>query len=510
MDAWTRESIRPLALLVVLGVTLGLAGFLRLDDLGQHPLHADEAVQGIKLEAFLEGGWFDYDAMEYHGPLPHYAAGALLAARGRWAAGEAPLGEVDLRLAPALVGVVVVGLVCWLAAVAWGSVGVLPAGLLAAVSTSLVFYSRYYIAETFLVAGTCLFLMGAARFLGGRGQGDCGLPWFWAAVAGVGGGLMHASKETCVLSFAAAAVAGFMVYGFGRVQRKLIWVGLASGLVVSVGIYSDGFRHWPDVWESVATYLRYLGRAGGGEGHEHPWWFYLQRYAWFRGGYLWTELGVFALGLVGFVVAWLRGNRMGKFLGVYAILLVALYSLIPYKTPWSVLPAFVAWFPLAGGVLAACRGMAQRAVWLVVVLVVSGHLFVQARRATHRMPTDPRNPYAYVHTSPSVLDLVAMIDALDAVAGGELKVVVADPWMAWPLPWYLRDRESVFFRESFPGEPSAPLLLAAQTVVPESGAGSAWEGYHQKVFGLRADLPMVLFVDRQLWRALLRSRGVAE
>ena len=103
-----KESIPVVSVVAVGCLTLLLAAFLRLDDLGLHAFHADEAVQGIKSEEFFGTGEFDYDPTEFHGPLPHQAAGVVLGATGRLAADSPQLGEADLRLAPALVGVLVV------------------------------------------------------------------------------------------------------------------------------------------------------------------------------------------------------------------------------------------------------------------------------------------------------------------------------------------------------------------------------------------------------------------
>lgn len=517
-------SIRAASAILAVLVTLVLAGVLRLDGLGEHPMHADEAVQATKFQTFLEDGWFDYDPEEYHGPLPHYLLRAGLSLGGwideRREREKFNLNAGLLRLVPAVTGVVVVALVGWMAFSVWGPVGLFPALLLASVSTSLVYYSRYFIAETFLLASTCLFVSALARFLAAEQPQDKDRRQvaggknviFWGLLAGVGAGLMHASKETCILSFAAAAVAGFAVYGAGRSQRRFLWVGVASGVFTSVAFYSDGFRHWPDVSESLTTYFRYLGRAGGGEGHNQPWWFYLQRYGWFRGGYVWSEVGVIALGCSGFIAAWRRGNRSGKFFGLYGVILFCFYSVIPYKTPWSVLPAFIVCFPLAGGIFTLHRKRAGRLAWLVILLIVSGHLVVQARRATHRMPTDPRNPYAYAHTSPAIFSLVDLVAEIDALRGADtpLKLVIVDPGMGWPLPWYFRDRKEIFFRESFPKHPTAPLVIVAINTLPDQGAGAAWQGYHEKLFGLRADLPLVFFIQEELWMALLEAREVAE
>ena len=60
----------------------------------------------------------------------------------------------------------------------------------------MVFFSRYFIHEMLLVFFTLLVVAAAWRYLQSR-------HWKWAVLTGLGLGLMHATKETCVLNFAA-------------------------------------------------------------------------------------------------------------------------------------------------------------------------------------------------------------------------------------------------------------------------------------------------------------------
>jgi len=514
------QNIGLFGLAIVLTIALAIAAFLRLDNLGDHPLHADEAVQGIKFEEFLDSGTFDYDPKEYHGPLPHYLGKATLAATGRpdrdFAGRRAPLSDEDLRLAPAICGILVVALLAWLAAICWGTAGVLPVVVLAAVSPSLVYYSRYWIAEMPFVLATCLFLIGTVRFfdvIGAKGDRKDGNPIPWAILAGVGAGLMHTAKETCVLSFTAAAIAAVVCWGISKKHHRGLLIGLVSGTLCSVALFSDFFRSWGDVGESIGTYFSYLKRAGGA-GHEHPWWFYLQRYGWFRGGYRWTEIAIFGFGMIGFIMSWVRGNRTVRFLGLYALILLGIYMVIPYKTPWSVLPAIIAWFPLAGWMTSQNRNTSERAVWLIVLIGFSIHLGIQARRATHKMPTDPRNPYAYVHTAPALFELLETLPELETarrringVASSKDSIpdiVVVDPLGAWPLPWYLRGLD-VDYLNTLPQAPKTPLTLVAGHVFPDP-LPTQWQTMHSTIYNLRSDAPFVLFIDSKVWAEFLAER----
>src|SRR5690606_37415432 len=69
-----------------------------------------------------------------------------------------------------------------------------------AVSTAMVYYSRYYIHEMLLVLVTFVTFAACWRYA-------CHPRAAWALVAGAGVGLMYATKETFVFALAAGAAA---------------------------------------------------------------------------------------------------------------------------------------------------------------------------------------------------------------------------------------------------------------------------------------------------------------
>ena len=186
----------PLSALVVL--LAGVALVLWSLSLDRRPMHNDEAVNGIKFGKLWEHGGYKYDPNEHHGPSIYYATLALNRLTG------APkdfdqFSESRLRLTTVLFGV---GLILLLPLVAdgLGRKATVWAALFTAVSPAMVFYSRYYIHEVLLVFFSFLALAAGWRYWRSRKIG-------WALLAGAGVGLMHATKETFVISIAAAALA---------------------------------------------------------------------------------------------------------------------------------------------------------------------------------------------------------------------------------------------------------------------------------------------------------------
>ncbi len=500
---------------------------LRLPQLDRRPVHADEAVHMWKFAELRWGPGYRYDPHEYHGPTLNYLTLPVVAAAGTPSFADTQAWHY--RLVPVLAGAALVPLLALLAP-ALGRGAAVLAGLCAAVSPALVFYSRYYIQETLLVCFTLVAIGAGWRFFRARCVG-------WALLAGVGAGLMHATKETCVLVAAALALAGIVVYGPWRPAARLPagtqrspWPGLVAGgvaaVLTSVTLFSALLTDAGGPLRSVATLATYAERAGGTP-HSGPWYQYLALVAYQhpRHGAVWTEAFVLDFAALGALAAfrprWFGGAervagdaRFVRFLAVYAAALLALYSAIPYKTPWCMLGPLHALTLLAGCGLAALIRIV-RPTWgrLALALLITGgvgHLAFQAWRAAGPLSADDRNPYVYAGTRRSVDDLVATLDRLAAVHpdGDRVRIdVVAEN--VWPLPWYLRRFERVGYWEpaAAPATLESPLVLTGL-----SAAGAAGRPSGERVvahFGLRRDEVVVLHADRPLWEAAFGAPKVA-
>ncbi len=211
-------SLRISSVAAAAGMLAILAGgaALRLADLPNRPMHCDEAVHGVKFGHLLEDGTYVYDPHEYHGPGLNYLT--LPVARAAGARRVTEVTETHLRLVPAVFGMLLIGLP-WLLRRELGTGPALGAALLTALSPAMVFFSRYYIQEMLLVAFSLLAVVAMwrwSRFLdaagsmepqqAGRARALRAVGWL--VVLGAAIGLMHATKETCVLALAAMAVAG--------------------------------------------------------------------------------------------------------------------------------------------------------------------------------------------------------------------------------------------------------------------------------------------------------------
>ena len=119
----------------------------------------------------------------------------------------------------------------------------------------------------------------------------------------------------------------------------------------------------------------------------------------------------------------------------------AIFSLIPYKTPWNVLPFYVVAFALAGVGFATLvemtRSRAMRGVLAAVLALASFQLGWQAWRAAVTYAADPRNPYVYAQTVPDAVRMATRIRDLSALHadGTRMQVsVIAPPYRAVAAP----------------------------------------------------------------------------
>jgi len=488
------------------------AAVLRLARLDNRPVHCDEAVHGVKFGQLLEGGHYVYNPREFHGPALNY-----LTLPVAWAASARKITEVtetQLRLVPALAGILLVGLL-WLVREDLGFTAAVVAALLAALSPAMVFYSRYYIQEMLLVTATFAAMAAWWRLrhkaaTGGRaetdavppgpdsesgatdGRGFVAVPWL--IVLGISIALMHASKETCILALFAMAVAAVAVElpairraGFRCEPLKRIGVAasivLLTAAVVSAAFFSSFGSNPGGVGDSYAAFLHYAGRASG-EGSAGPQaqpWDYYFRVLFFSdrpGGVNFNELTIAVLALVGLAAAAV-GNPLrpehrpaARFLAVYTVLLTAIYTAMPYKTPWSAMGFFHGMILLAGvgaaALLHAARWRWLKAAVIAVLAVSAVHLAWQSYRTNFVFEASPDNPYAHTPTHPSALRLCEKVRDVAAVHpdGRAMPVQLICPdHDYWPLPWYLRGMTRVGGYSGMPEGPAAPLIVTRPELV---------------------------------------------
>ncbi len=441
--------------LILMAAAVGLA--MRLPKLDNRPMHTDEAVHAYKFGELLEENAYKYDPVEYHGPTLNYFT--LISA---WLAGVrqyAQLNEWILRVVPVFFGVLmIIGMLLVMDAV--GPKGAFWAALLTALSTAMVFYSRYYIQEILLACFTLGLISFGWRYSVRPRVG-------WAAAAGLSAGLMFATKETCVIAFgsmAAALIAALLVSRTPRQKllKNIRWqhiaLGVGAGVITAILFYSSFFANPQGIIDAVRTYTNYAHKAGDNTLHTHSWYYYLQIVAFtkYRGAQLWSEWIIILLALVGIWSTFRKrqfreasGGFM-RFLAVYAVIMALVYSVIPYKTPWSILSVLQALILLAGvgavELVGAFSSVPAKLAAILFVVAGTAHLGGQAFEASYRHYTDTTNPYVYAQSLQDVVKIADKVKEIAETHGDKMYVEVICPEDDyWPLPWYLRQMQRVAY-----------------------------------------------------------------
>ena len=479
------------AFLLTLAVLTAGALALRLLSRDVRPFHADESVHAVKFREIWEHGVYRYDPNEFHGPTLYYAALPVVKFFHR--RNFADTREGDYRLVTALFGAALLPLVAFFSD-GLGKRAALIGALLCGISPAFVFYSRYYIQEAPLAFFTLGCLGCAWRY---RQNPHFG----WAAGAGLCAGLMIATKETAILSFA-AALAAYALTKFlarraqekkngatggvahqeaddamrgvpqardrtspamrrsanpsaGREMRRGP-LGLAIGTALAAAIlFLSGFgSNWRGPLDYFRAYTPWLKRAGETELHRHGAGYYLEILCWSHapGRAVYSEGLIVGLAIVGIVAAFANRAKCSvprsgllRFVAIYTVFLTAAYSAIPYKTPWCVLTFLTGMVLLAGVgadiLLRIVPVKIGKAVVAMLLLSGAVQLEGQAKRASFTAYADPNNPYVYAQTAPDALNLYQRMNAFAEASPQHnqtiIKVISTDGYY-WPLPWYLR------------------------------------------------------------------------
>lgn len=334
---------------ILAALAIGL--WLRSGDLALRPMHTDEAVHAEKFRQLWLEHSYRYDPEEFHGPTLYYATLPVV-----WFSGVKDFESTTEAMYRTVPLIFTLGLIALLPQIAdgLGRRAAAWAALLTAVSPAFVFYGRYYIQEPLLVFFTFAAIACGWRFFRSRRI-------VWAILAGIAGGLMHATKETAIIQLACLGAALALTWRLSRrraaqppsavrdenqpssvkrlptsaapqagasggaphacawgsdAERRRgtartvlsILLGLCAAVLTSVALYSNFFTYLAGPWDSIRTYLTYFDRAGNHGLHNHPWYFYFHRLLFIRWwpGPAWSEAAIVVAALFGIAAALVR------------------------------------------------------------------------------------------------------------------------------------------------------------------------------------------------------------
>jgi len=464
-------------------IAIVVIGFvLRFQNLAQRPMHTDEAVHAVKFGTLLEDHEYTYDPQEFHGPALNYFT--LIPAWLSSANTIFQINETTLRIIPVLFGMLLI-ISLFLLRDSLGRSTVLLAGLLLALSPAMVFYSRYYIQEILLVFFTFGVIVSGYRYLESPRV-------VWAFLIGIFLGLMHATKETCIIAFGAMFLAfiitwaisfrngGLLSTNIRKINPYHIAIIIGSAVVISVLFYSSFFTNPQGILDSFLTYKYYFYKAGHSELQNHSWFYYFKLLAFSKSntGQLWSEAIILLLAGLCIIVKVKRldlvhvNSDLLWFIILYTLFSSLFYSVIPYKTPWSMLGFYHGLIIMAAvgstSIPVLITNKKLRFLCFFLLIVGIGDITVQSYLSCTKYDTDPSNPYVHSHTTRDIFKITDRIQEIAKIHpdGIEMFIEVVSPGSDyWPLPWYLRSFPNVgWYTEVDFSNPAAQVIVAAPEV----------------------------------------------
>jgi hypothetical protein len=336
---------------------------------------------------------------------------------------------------------------------------------------------------------------------------------------------MYATKETFVLNIAAAGGGLFFLLALEkfkggattflkRVPRSHWFIALGAFLVTGILFFTSFFTHRAGPLDSILTYFPWLARAAGESPHIWPWYYYLERYFWFSkdSGPIFTELFLLVLALLG---GWAGFKdhfspairRLSLFLSAYTLLLGAIYSSIPYKTPWCFIVVIQGVILLAGigthYLFSTWKGRIPR---ILISLVLMGglfHLFYQGRLLNEEYYEESKNPHVYAHTISDVRSLTRTVEKLSSIHpdGNKMIIqVIARDSDYWPLPWYLRAFENnTGWYPKVPDNLAAPVIIYSPRFSAQVKERLKSPHRFAGFYGFRPNVFFQISVEESLW-----------
>ena len=515
---------------LILFLIVSTAIILRLPDLALRPMHGDEAVNAVKFAELLETGRFEYNPQEYHGPALYY-----LTLPSAWLNGSKNLQSLDeiiLRLVNAVAGIILVLLPLLLIG-NWSVLSITFIILLASISPAFVFYSRYYIHEMILVLFNYSTIFCTYWYIRDK-------KIIWLLVSAVSFGIMIATKETWLLIVTAMVAALLITPLFSVSNRNSIlvkireipgshwFIFISIAVLIVFLLFTSFMQRIADLSHILTAYKTYFARGSENIIHVHPWYMYFKWLLFFpngEGGY-WSEGLIAISALIGFYFILIKKNPKVPvntfviFITVFSLILTALFSLIPYKTPWNLLTFWYGLIIVAGyGVYRIIDAVTKKEIRLVIsvlFILAAGHLAWQSYMINYEKYASADNPYCYAQP---VNDIIKLKDKLDQIArvtdqGYQIHIqVIAAKNDYWPLPWYLREfkRTGWWDHVDLSGS-SAPVILAAADMqeqlvqklyeIPPPGKRILYLPLFEEYMELRPGVEWHGYITKTIWDQL--------
>ncbi len=477
--------------------------FIRLYHLDERVFHHDESVHGFFTLKLLNEGIYQYDPT-YHGPFLFHSTAAAFSLLG--------ISDTTARLLPALFGAGTL-LLLFLLRKELTPRGALFSAALLSFSPSMVYYSRFFRNDMFIVFFTLAMVAGAVRYWDNITSWRR-IPYLLLASASLA--LAMTAKENAYIIFAmfSGYLGLLLMYHTAVVQksglmqqvvRRLIDNGKKNvgklvldtilALVVFVGIfmllYTSFFHNQESMFSVVESAFSHWSEMHRIERIGGPWYFYLP----ILGVY---ESTILIFGVVGALHYIKEKKPFLIFTTYWAAASLLTYSYLQEKVPWLVVHVVLPFGILAGTyiseILPTLKFKPKHIEALVVGILVLSVSFsaYQSMSVNFYKSTDPDELLVYTQASP---DIYKVLDKIEELDGGRnrVEILVADPDnLYWPLPWYLQDYKHRSYSGTVPLHSSTDVVIVPRSRSDDL-ADSLGDRYESMQFDLRPGREFIMF-----------------
>lgn len=411
---------------------------MRLTLLDLRPLHHDESVNEYFLSNLIKSNSYKYNPDNYHGPFLYYITLPFT---------FISTTEITLRLAEVLFGSVLCILPFLI--VPLSKKAKILSSIFLMLSPSLFYYSRYAIHEIFFAFFTLLALVSLINLTTKNSKKI----WIYFFILSIF--LSYANKETAIINCFCILIA-LVTMLFSKERRanlkenlfekkngksqltKHLFIAIALGILVHIALFSSFFTYPKGVIDSIIGPFNWRTRTNE---HAKPIYYFIKIL-------LKLELPILLISLTSVLYYTLQLIKKKKpetktYICLFGFLLLIIYSLISYKTPWLVLSFACIFCVIAGDFLSK---IPNKYILIILSAICIIYLIYQLIMTSFIYPADDeKNPFSYVHTD------INLKKNINEIAYGKDSIeIVGDSADYWPLPFYLKGRISAYSNvESF-------------------------------------------------------------
>jgi uncharacterized protein (TIGR03663 family) len=318
-----------------------------------------------------------------------------------------------------------------------GKIGVLFSALFLAVSPTFVYYSRQYTGYPFFLFFLLWLIIVVLKFLKEFKTHQIYLIFILSAI------LFNINETFVVFLFVVFAFSyinhlfdkNFLKKLLKKIKWKHVFLGTLVFVIVFVALHTSFFsvmsnlNRLLDVQSDIAT-------KSVSTGHNKPFIYYFTILFPY-------EFGLLLIGFIGLLM--FNRDRFSLFIILWSIVYLGLFSIVSYKTNWTLLVIAFPLILLFGNTLNYLFGRFKSKSIIVLGILLVLISFILSVQQNYLVFNDfERNDIGYVESSPDLNRLA--YDVKNYAKSDDIRILIT-AHAYWPLPSYLKEYDLMYFTE---------------------------------------------------------------